>query len=119
MTTILIVEDDPSALYMTRYLLESDGFSVIDAEDGKEGVKKALGEKPDLVLMDVQLPVMDGLEATRKIREDPTGQMPIIAVTSYAMTNDREKAIEAGCNGYIEKPIDTDTFVDRIRKFLN
>jgi len=119
MKKILIVEDNPSNLDLLTFLLEGSGFTVISAADGLSGVQKALTELPDMVLMDIQLPKLDGMQATKKIRKDiRLKKIPIIAVTSYAMPGDREMAIKAGCNGYIEKPIDTDTFVGEIKQYL-
>ncbi|MBZ0263194.1 response regulator [bacterium] len=120
MSTILVIEDNDNNLYLTRYILEHNGFNVIDAQNGIDGVKKAFNEKPDIIIMDIQLPDINGYEATKRIRESEIdGGIPIIALTSYAMTGDREKALEAGCTGYIEKPINPETFLSEISKFLN
>ncbi len=119
MKKILVVEDNTSNRYLIQFLLAQEGYTVIEANNGEEGVELALQEKPDLVLMDIQLPGIDGLEATRRIRQGEAGHdMPIIAVTSYAMTGDREKVLAAGCTGYIEKPIDPDTILDEITAYL-
>jgi two-component system, cell cycle response regulator DivK len=92
---------------------------VIKARNGQEGVDLAIKENPDLILMDIQLPDFDGLETTRRIRKShSTADVPIIALTSYAMAGDRQKALKAGCNGYIEKPINPDTIMDEIEKYL-
>jgi CheY-like chemotaxis protein len=89
------------------------------ARDGQEGIEKADQSRPDLILLDIQLPIMDGYEVARRLRSNPAlSKTPILAVTSYAMTGDREKALMAGCNGYIEKPIDPDNFLPQIDKYL-
>ncbi|MBA4379976.1 MAG: response regulator [Anaerolinea sp.] len=116
---ILVVEDNETNLYLIRFMLEKSGYEVIEAREGAVGVELASKEKPDLILMDVQLPDMDGLEATKRIRaSEADGEIPIIALTSYAMVGDREKALAAGCTGYIEKPINPDTFMAEIEKYL-
>jgi len=116
---ILVIEDNEQNLYLTRFILERSGYEVITAPDGRSGIEAAASLRPDLILLDIQLPVMDGYAVARILRQDPdlTG-IPIVAVTSYAMPGDREKTIEAGCNGYIEKPIDPDTFVTQIEQYL-
>ena len=119
MKRILVVEDNETNLYLIRFMLEKSGYEVIEAREGAVGVELAGKEKPDLILMDVQLPDMDGLEATKRIRaSEADGEIPIIALTSYAMAGDREKALAAGCTGYIEKPINPDTFMAEIEKYL-
>ncbi len=119
MKKILVIEDNTENMYMMRFLLEKKGYLVLEAGTGEEGVKQALAHRPDLILMDIQLPGMDGLETTRRIRESEIdGDIPIVAVTSFAMTGDRDKAMAAGCNGYIEKPIDPDTFIQTMEAFL-
>ena len=116
---ILVVEDNEANLYLIRFMLEKSGYEVIEAREGAVGVELAGKEKPDLILMDVQLPDMDGLEATKRIRaSEADGEIPIIALTSYAMVGDREKALAAGCTGYIEKPINPDTFMAEVEKYL-
>jgi len=105
--TILIVEDEPKNMTLTRDLLKISGYETIEARDGKEGVEKAKAAKPNLILMDIMMPKMDGLEATRIIKADiKTKHIPVIALTSFAMKGDRERTIDAGCDGYIAKPID-------------
>ena len=107
-------------MYLMRYLLRENGYEVLEAKSGEEGFILATSENPDLILMDIQLPGIDGLDAVTQIRESsriPT--IPIIAVTSYAMTGDRERAIAAGCNGYIEKPIDPESFIREIKSILH
>ena len=119
MKKILVIEDNTENMYMMRFLLEKKGYLVLEAGTGEEGVKQALANRPDLILMDIQLPGMDGLETTRRIRESEIdGNIPIVAVTSFAMTGDRDKAMAAGCNGYIEKPINLDTFIQTMEAFL-
>jgi two-component system cell cycle response regulator DivK len=119
MKRILIVEDNESNLYLTRFILEKNGYQVIEARGGIQGVELAIKEKPDLILMDIQLPDINGLEAVRKIRASKIDRdIPIVALSSYAMVGDREKALAAGCTGYIEKPINPDTFMAEIERFL-
>lgn len=116
---ILVVEDNEQNLYLVRFILENNGHEVIEARDGTIGVELAIKEKPDLIIMDIQLPDIDGLEATRKIRaSEEDSEIPIVALTSYAMPNDQDKALAAGCTGYIEKPIDPETFIVEIEKYL-
>ena len=119
MKRILVVEDNETNLYLIRFMLEKSGYEVIEAREGAVGVELAIKEKPDLIIMDVQLPDIDGLEATKRIRaSEADGDIPIVAITSFAMTGDRERALAAGCTGYIEKPINPDTFIAEIEKFL-
>ncbi len=116
---ILVVEDNEQNLYLVRFILENNGHEVIEARDGVMGVELAIKEKPDLILMDIQLPDIDGLEVTRKIRaSEGNGEIPIVALTSYAMPGDRDRALAAGCTGYIEKPIDPETFMANIEKYM-
>lgn len=105
--TALVIEDTDDNLRLITYALERAGYEVISAGCGEEGIKTAAEKKPGLIIMDILLPGIDGLETTRRIRliEGLHG-VPIIAMTSFAMSGDREKAFAAGCNGYIEKPID-------------
>ena len=118
-TKILVVEDNEQNLYLVAFILEKNGYEVIAARDGAAGVKLAIQEKPDLIIMDIQLPDIDGLEATRRIRtSEADGKIPVIALTSYAMAGDREKALTAGCTGYIEKPINADTFIAEVEQYL-
>ena len=116
--TILLIEDNEQNRYLATFLLEQNGYRVEAAFDGREGIAKAQQLRPDMILLDIQLPAMDGYAVARALREiDALRETPIIAVTSYAMVGDREKALAAGCNGYIEKPIDPDTFVSEIARF--
>ncbi len=117
--TILVIEDNEQNLYLITFILGKSGFRVIAARDGQEGIDMACREVPAMILLDIQLPLMDGYEVARRLRGiDSVKDIPIIAVTSYAMVGDREKALEAGCTGYIEKPINPATFIDEINKFL-
>lgn len=119
MKKVLVVEDNKDNFYLVQFQLAESGYEVIWAQDGEEGVKLAVKEKPDLIIMDIQLPGIDGLETTRMIRDSEADDViPIIAVTSFAMPGDREKAMAAGCTGYIEKPINPDTFITEIEKYL-
>ncbi len=104
---ILIVEDEPKNLTLLRDLLQVSGYSTIEATDGEKGVELAKASKPDLILMDVQMPKMDGLEATRILKaEATTSNIPVLALTSYAMKGDEERILQAGCDGYLAKPFD-------------
>jgi len=116
---LLIIEDNEQNYYMMRFLLEKKGFKVIGAENGRLGVEMALNEKPDAILLDIQLPEMDGYAVAAELkRHSELDNVPIVAVTSYAMVGDRENIIAAGATGYIEKPINPDTFVDEISIFV-
>jgi two-component system cell cycle response regulator DivK len=119
MRTVLVIEDNRDNLKIVTYALERAGYKVLAAETGEEGFELALKVRPAFILMDINLPGMDGIETTRKIRvSEIDGNIPIIAITSYAMTGDREKILAAGCNGYIEKPIDPLTIVKQIHKIV-
>ena len=119
MKKILIVEDNEQNMYLMQYMLEKTGYLVIGVRTGGEGIASAVKEKPDLILMDIQLPDTDGLEVTRMIRaSEADDKIPIIAVTSFAMAGDREKALAAGCTGYIEKPINPETFLNEVEKYI-
>jgi two-component system cell cycle response regulator DivK len=116
---ILIVEDEPRNMKLLRDLLQKFGYQILEAPDGEVGVKMAAEKIPDLILMDIMMPKMDGLEATRIIKADEkTRHIPIIALTSYAMKGDREKTIEAGCDEYIAKPIDIQDLLKTVKSFL-
>lgn len=116
---ILVVEDNEQNLYLATFLLKQSGYEVIAAIDGLKAIEKTKAEKPDLILMDMQLPEIDGYEATSRIKSmAEIDHIPIVAVTSYAMAGDREKAMALGCAGYIEKPFDPETFVYEIEKYL-
>jgi len=116
---ILVVEDTEDNRQIMRDLLGAAGFEMIEAEDGAAGVAAAEREKPDLILMDIQLPVMDGYEATRRIKANPElRHIPILAVTSYALSGDEEKARAAGCDGYITKPFSPRQLLAKVREHL-
>lgn len=116
---ILIIEDNDQNMYMLTYLLESNNYMVLQSYNGPEGIIQARNSFPDAILLDIQLPDMDGYAVARELRKNPDlSKTPIIAVTSYAMTGDKEKAFEAGATGYIEKPIDPDTFISQLKIFL-
>ena len=103
---ILIVEDNPQNMRLIEMALSAENYTLLEATDGEEALKVAKKERPDLILMDIQLPKMSGLEVTRKLREIPEfSRTPIIAITAYAMMGDEEKALDAGCNAYLTKPI--------------
>jgi two-component system cell cycle response regulator DivK len=116
---ILIVEDTEDNRQIMRDLLTGAGFDLIEAHDGGAGVTMANEHKPDLILMDFQLPVLDGYEATRRIKANPaTRDIPVIAVTSYALSGDEAKAMEVGCSGYIAKPFSPRKLLAKVREFL-
>ncbi len=118
--TILLIEDNEQNRYLATFLLEQHGYRVVSAEDGPSGIGLAKSLGPDLILLDIQLPLMDGYSVARALRSiDVLSEIPCIAVTSYAMPGDREKCLAAGCDGYIEKPINPETFVSEIERFLN
>lgn len=119
MTRILIVEDNEMNRDMLSRRLERKGYSITMAVDGGEGVAKASAEKPDLILMDMSLPVIDGWEATRRVKANPdTRGIPVIALTAHAMAGDRDKTIEAGCDDYDTKPIDLPRLLGKIEAQL-
>jgi two-component system, cell cycle response regulator DivK len=116
---ILLIEDNEMNRYLATFLLQAHGFSVTHAATGPAGLESALQERFDCILLDLQLPGMDGYAVAEAIRTRPERtEIPIIAVTSFAMVGDREKALAAGCTGYIEKPINPETFVAEIRHYL-
>jgi CheY-like chemotaxis protein len=118
--TILVIEDNPLNMKLVRSLLKIPHYNVLEATDAEMGLQLLRQYQPDLILMDIQLPGMDGLSATRHIKNDPAlRHIPIIALTSYAMHGDEEKAKEAGCEGYIAKPIETKTFLETITQYLD
>jgi CheY-like chemotaxis protein len=119
MKKVLVVEDNKDNLKLIAYALKKHPYEIITAETGEQGVDLALRELPFFILMDINLPGIDGLEATRRIRNSAIGDtIPIIAITSYAMLGDREKVLNAGCNGYFEKPIDPLTIVENIHRVI-
>lgn len=117
---ILYIEDNEQNMYLVTFILEKHGYQVSTATDGQEGIDLAAVLKPDLILLDIQLPKMDGYAVARNLRANPDlANIPIVAVTSYAMAGDRDKALAAGCSGYIEKPINPDTFVQQVEQHFN
>lgn len=117
---ILVIEDNELNMKLVQALLNIADFEVLKAGNAEVGLQLARSEHPDLILMDIQLPGMDGLTATRLIRDDhELKDIPIIALTSYAMQGDEEKALTAGCKGYIPKPIDTRSFISIVEQFLD
>ena len=118
--TILIIEDNEQNLYLTRFILEQRGYKTQEARDGPAGIALAEASPPALILLDIQLPEMDGYTVARNLRNIPSlHTIPIVAVTSYAMVGDREQVLASGCDGYIEKPINPDTFMNEIETYLH
>lgn len=116
---ILMIEDNDQNAYLVTFLLGARGWEVLRAADGEAGLSMAGTVKPALILLDIQLPGMDGYAVARALKARPdVADIPVIAVTSYAMAGDRDRCLSAGCNGYIEKPIDPETFVDEVERFL-
>jgi len=116
---ILVVEDTEDNRQILRDLLGMAGYDMVEAHDGAEGVAKATEHKPDLILMDIQMPVMDGYEATRRIKANPELKgIPIIVVTSYALSGDEAKTKAAGCNAYVAKPFSPRQLLAKVREFL-
>jgi two-component system cell cycle response regulator DivK len=119
MPKILLVEDNEMNRDMLARRLTRNGFEIVFAVDGQEGVDKAISEKPDLILMDMSLPVMGGLESTRRIKADPASQaIPVIALTANALVEDREKAMAAGCDDFDTKPVELPRLLEKIRAKL-
>jgi two-component system cell cycle response regulator DivK len=116
---ILIIEDEPKNLKLFSDLLTRFGYEISEATDGEMGVESSRTTNPDLILMDIMMPKMDGLEATRIIKADcTTKHIPILALTSYAMKGDRERTIEAGCDGYLAKPVDIGELLKAVKEFF-
>ncbi len=116
---ILLIEDNPLNMELAVDLLELGGYEVLTATTAEEGIELAQKETPGLILMDISLPGIDGLEATRILKKDKkVKDVPIVAMSAHAMTGDKEKAMEAGCVGYITKPIDTKSLVERVKEFM-
>jgi len=116
---ILYVEDNPQNMRLVRKILKHAGYEVLEAEDGLSGIEMAKSQQPDLILMDVNLPDIDGLEATQRIRQLPEfAKTPIIALTANAMVGDREKALQAGCDGYLPKPISKTELLKTVGEYL-
>lgn len=116
---ILLIEDNAQNRYLASFLMEARGWEMVHAEDGPTGITLAGQVAPAIILLDIQLPGMDGYAVARALRQDAKlAMIPIVAVTSYAMPGDRERCMEAGCNGYIEKPIDPGTFGQEVEQFV-
>lgn len=112
---VLLVEDNPQNRYLLTFLLEKCGYEVVCAEDGEAAVEAVPVHRPDVILMDVQLPKMDGYEATRRIKSDERfASIPVLALTAHSMKGDRARALEAGCDDYLTKPVDVDVLLRRI-----
>jgi two-component system cell cycle response regulator DivK len=117
---ILVVEDHEDNRQILRDLLASAGYEMVEAENGEDGVAAAVAQRPDLILMDIQLPILDGYEATRRIKANPAlAEIPIIVVTSYALSGDEDKARAAGCDAYVAKPYSPRQLLARIKDFLH
>jgi two-component system cell cycle response regulator DivK len=118
-TTILIVEDNPGNRMLVADLLTAKGYRSVEAKDGEEAIALARQERPDLILMDLSLPRLDGWEATRRLKADADlKDIPVVALTAHVMVGDEAKALEAGCDGYIAKPINVWSFVEEIEGYL-
>jgi two-component system, cell cycle response regulator len=116
---ILVIEDNPANLELMTYLLNAFGYATLVARDGKEGLETAQRERPDLIVCDIQLPGMNGYEVARALKADPAiGAIPLVAVTAFAMVDDRKKTLAAGFDGYLSKPIAPETFVAQVQAFL-
>jgi two-component system, cell cycle response regulator DivK len=116
---ILVVEDQEDNRRILRDLLTSSGYELVEAEDGEQALAMAKRQRPDLILMDVQIPLIDGYEVTRRLKADPAlRDIPIIVVTSYALSGDESKARAAGCNGYVSKPYSTRQLLAKIREYV-
>ena len=116
---ILYVEDNEDNIFMLKNRLTRAGFTMIIATDGAQGVAMASSERPDMILMDLSLPVIDGWEATRRVKaDDATRSVPVIGLTAHAMAGDREKAIEAGCDDYDTKPVELDRLIGKIERLI-
>ena len=119
MKRVLVVEDNEDNMELITFILEFNGYQTIKAETGRQGFELTLQERPDFIILDIQLPDILGTEVLRMIRESEVGDsIPIISMTSYAMAGDREKLLAAGCDGYIEKPIDPLSVMDQIKKAI-
>jgi two-component system, cell cycle response regulator DivK len=117
MKTALVIEDNPDNMVLITRFLEKFGYRTLQAVTGMEGFEKALQKRPDFIILDIQLPDIEGTEVLRRIRSSEIGSsIPVIAMTSYAMSGDREKLLSAGCDGYIEKPIDPERVISQIRQ---
>jgi Response regulators consisting of a CheY-like receiver domain and a winged-helix DNA-binding domain len=116
---VLVVEDNEMNMQLVEYLLEEGGFQILKATSGEDALQVANADVPDLILMDIHLPGMDGLTVVREMKSlEKTKRIPILALTAHAMRGDKDRFLEAGCDGYISKPIDVKTFVSSIAKYL-
>ena len=119
MKTALVIEDNEDNMVLITFILKHNGYGVLEAINGRQGIEIALRERPDFILLDIQLPDIDGLEVLQTLRaSEINGRIPIIAVTSYAMVGDRERMLAAGCSGYIEKPIDPERIMAQIEQII-
>ena len=117
--TILYIEDNPENRLLVKRVLQAEGYTVIEADSGKAGLSKAEATRPDLILMDINLPEIDGYELTRRLKQMPhLAGVPVVAMTANVMKGDREKTLAAGCDGYIQKPIDVDQLPMQIARFF-
>ncbi len=116
---ILIIEDDEDSRFLLKYYLNEINYEVVEAKDGKEGIQIVKSKKPDLILIDIMMPVMDGNTATKIIREDMQfNKIPIIALTANTSDEEKQRSIDAGCNDFIEKPLDLNILTEVIRKYI-
>jgi len=119
MTTALIIEDNDDNMALISFILRKAGYDLLEAKTGEAGVDMVLAHRPDFIILDIQLPGIDGYEVLKRIRSSEiNGSIPIIAMTSYAMSGDRERLLAAGCNGYIEKPIDPTSVIQQIKSVI-
>jgi CheY-like chemotaxis protein len=116
---ILIVEDNPDNLELVRFLINQAGHQVLAATDGRKGLALARQQLPDLILLDLGMPELDGWSVAEELKKDPlTNSIPVVAITAYTLPGDRRRAIEAGCDGYISKPLNVSTFIEEISQYL-
>lgn len=116
---ILVIEDDEDNLELIKFLLNKAGYDVLTAMDGHQGLKMVRSEKPDLILLDLAIPGIDGWHLAKKIRSNPdTAEIPVVAVSAHILPRDRQEALEAGCNGFLNKPLDVANFVTKMESFL-
>ncbi len=119
MKKVLIIEDNDNNMALITFILKKQGYGIIKAKDGRNGISLAKADRPAFIILDIQLPDMDGIEVLKAIRNsEVNSDIPIIAMTSYAMSGDRERLLQAGCNGYIEKPIDPAAIMNQIREII-
>ncbi len=117
--TVLVVEDNDINMKLFHDVLEADGYNVLQAKDGMEGLRMAREQRPDLILMDIQLPDVSGLEVTKWLKDDETlKSIPVIAITAFAMAGDKEKILEGGCDAYLVKPISIPNFLQTVERFV-